>query len=246
MSPFPVLPGLGKQIWRVLRMPQTLLLSAALPAGLYLVFSHVGSKHLAGLSPATYTMISMGDQAVMGTVMFTLAWLLATRTPAGEPKLPVLALGTWLAALPAMAAVYLVAVATGVRLPAANWVEVLTLTWLAALPFVMLGTALGFAPLGRRLMPAVFILFVLLSILGGLWMPSELLPAFLRLIGRALPSYWLGMAGRSAAGAPGFTAAGALVLLGWSLALIGLTGYGARRRHTPGLQVATRPRPDNA
>ncbi|MGH3436442.1 MAG: hypothetical protein ACRDRN_08230 [Sciscionella sp.] len=219
--------ALAQHTLRVLRAPQTLLLSIGLSIVLFLVFSHVGGgQRLEGLSQATYTMVSMAGEAAIGTVMFATAALVAQWHHGGQPGPVVAGLATWLASLPAMAAVYLVAALSGVRLAASQWVAVFAVSWLAAIPFVLLGVALGFVR--KAAMGITLALFVALSVLGGLWMPSEVMPSPIALVARALPSYWLGMAGRAAAGAPGFGGAGVLVLVGWTVAIGAVVTYGYR------------------
>jgi ABC-2 type transport system permease protein len=159
-------------------------------------------------------------------------WLRQLRATPLPPSrvVAVRALVSLLTVLPPLLAVPAAAVVLhGLTLPPARWLLVLAVMWLGAVPFALLGLALGFT-LSRDLVgPAISVAWLVLAFLGGLMLPTEMFPAWLRPVSQSLPSYryaetgWLAVAGH-----PPSLAAGA-ILAGWT-ALFGLLAVGAYRR----------------
>jgi ABC-2 type transport system permease protein len=73
------------------------------------------------------------------------------------------------------------------------------------------------------------LVYMAMSILGGLWFPVDQLSPFLRGLAKVLPSYWVGETGRSVLGGEGVSGTGLLVLAAWTAGL-GLIGVMAYRR----------------
>lgn len=80
------------------------------------------------------------------------------------------------------------ALTTHSQLPIALWpVWVLTIA-VGAIPFGMLGILLGYLLPGQAAAPVANILFMVLSFVGGLFMPAEQLPAFMGKLAPYLPT----------------------------------------------------------
>lgn len=215
------------EIIRILRNPQTLIFTVVMPSVLFLVFSQLNSGKLGGISAAAYVMVSMAAYGSIGAAMFSaariamerkLGWNRQLRLTPLPPRAYVLAKGlvAWLVTLVSLVLVYLVGFATGVRMPWLDWLQVLGGTWLATIPFVLLGIGIGYLGKVDLVQPVTMFIFFGLSILGGLWIPVEVMGDVIRRIAEALPSYWLGLAGRAAIGAPGFGWDGVAVLAAWA------------------------------
>ena len=71
------------------------------------------------------------------------------------------------------------------------------------------------------------VIYMAMSILGGLWFPVNQLSSFLQGVAKALPSYWVGEAGRDALAGAAFPMRGVLTLVAWTvgLAVLGATAY---------------------
>ena len=133
--------------------------------------------------------------------------------------------------LPALILVFVAGfVVGGVRAPATAWLASLALMWLALLPMTILGVAIGLWA-GADAVPGVTTLVLLmLSALGGLWFPVQIMPDVMQTIAKTLPSYWLAELGRwPFLPGTGFPWAGIAVLLGWSIGLTVLGALGYRR-----------------
>lgn len=225
------------ELRRVLRKPQLLAMSVALPVVMFLAVTGVlGSTSIGGISATAYTMVNMAAYGALAAGLFSAAgialerkigWNSLLRLTPLPPPAYVAAKGVtaWLVTLPALLLVYVAGAATGVRMPALRWVELVAVSWVALVPFVLLGVALGY--LGTSETVGVITTFLMLgfSLLGGLWMPVELMPEAMAVLARGLPSYWLAAAGRAVLGAPGFSWVGVVVLAAWTAGLGALAAH---------------------
>jgi ABC-2 type transport system permease protein len=231
------------EILRVLREPQTLIFTVAMPIALFLVFSSLfGNQPDNGITASAAIMQNMAAYGALAAAMFSAAaialerrigWNRQLRLTPLSPRAYVLTKGlmAWLVTLPALILVYVAGAAEGVRLAIWQWAEVLGVTWAALLPFVLLGIALGYLGTSESISAITTVLMLGLAMMGGLWFPVQMMPAAMAHIAKALPSYWLGMAGRAVMGAPGFGWAGVAVLAGWT-AVIGLFAANRYRADT--------------
>jgi ABC-2 type transport system permease protein len=102
-------------------------------------------------------------------------------------------------ALPAVILVPLVGVAVeGVSLDAAGWLRVTIGTWLAVIPFALIGLLIGQVGTPDSMQPIMSLTMMTMSMLGGVFIPIDSMPDWLLKIAHVLPSYWLGQVGRGA------------------------------------------------
>lgn len=215
------------EIMRTLRNPRTVVFTVVMPSLLFLVFSRVGGGQLGGISSSAYVMVSMAAYGSIGAALFAAAnialerrigWnrqLRLTPLPATAYVLAK-AVVAWLVTLVALLLVYVVGFASGVRMPWASWLAVIGATWLAVVPFVVLGVGIGYVGNVDLVQPVSMVVLFGMAIIGGLWVPVEAMPAVMHVVAQLTPSYWLGLVGRAAIGAPGFGVTGVLVLAGWT------------------------------
>lgn len=184
---------------------------------------------------AVYLLSTFGVFAVMGPALFgfgagvaqerELGWLTLKRAvPAPAAALLVAkTTATILIASLSLAAIYAVAAfAAGVELPALVWLGLLLVHVLSAIPFVLLGLALGFVFGSNAAVAVANIAYLGLAVLGGLWMPISVFPKIMGQIAQALPSYHLA---EIALGVSGARAQTDFVWHG--LAVLALTGLAA-------------------
>ena len=140
-------------------------------------------------------------------------------------------LTAYLMVLPTLALLYLAGASLGVRLDAAQWLEMTGLLLAGLAPFVAAGIAFG------HLVPAdaigiadagFVVLLALLALLGGAF--GRLFTGGIMLtIVKLLPSYWLVQAGKTVTGSGNWPAEGWIVVAVWILCLTPLAAIAYQR-----------------
>ncbi len=217
---------------KLIRRPEFAIPTLLLPVMFFTLFGVIipGNR-----DNAVYLLSTFGVFAVMGPALFgfgagvaqerELGWLTLKRAvPAPAAALLVAkTTATILIASLSLAAIYAVAAfAAGVELPALVWLGLLLVHVLSAIPFVLLGLALGFVFGSNAAVAVANIAYLGLAVLGGLWMPISVFPKIMGQIAQALPSYHLA---EIALGVSGARAQTDFVWHG--LAVLALTGLAA-------------------
>ena len=96
------------------------------------------------------------------------------------------------------------------------------------IPFAVLGIVLGHLLTADSFGPAIGGVTALFALLGGAWGPIPQHGILLQVV-KALPSYWLVQAGKSALGSGGWPLEGWLVVAAWSFGLAALATRVYRR-----------------
>ena len=102
----------------------------------------------------------------------------------------------------AVALIDLLSLVAGVRMPLANWAALIALHLLSTLPFALVGFGMGMRLGGKAAVAAANALFLGSAVLGGLWIPPEMLPGWMRIVGELMPSFHLAQIARWIVGAP--------------------------------------------
>jgi ABC-2 type transport system permease protein len=122
--------------------------------------------------------------------------------------------------LPSLIVVYgLGATVLGVRLSASTWALVFLGSWLSALPFAALGLIIGYIAKPDSIQQVNGLLFFLLALLGGLWLPYDQMPHFMQIVAKYTPSYWAAAVARAPLEHGSLNGRAVLVLLGWAVVL---------------------------
>jgi ABC-2 type transport system permease protein len=237
-----MLPYIRLELRRLLRTPGLLIFSVAMPLLSYVLFTNISSvtgedKAVA----ATYTMVSMAGYGVIGALLNyasglvidrSIGWLRQLRLTPVPPVKVVLGKGLTAMAAGVLPVVVLCGAAVlinGVRLSAGQWLAILPLLWVGALPFALLGLALGYLATSQTAQPLNLLVYLGMSVLGGLWLPLDIMPGWIASFGRLLPTHaYADMSWRVAfGGAP--SVADVVILAVWLVAFAGLAALGFRR-----------------
>jgi ABC-2 type transport system permease protein len=241
-----MLPYIRLELRRLVRMPGLLIFAVLMPALNYLLFTNLHA--LTGQDKsvaATYTMVAMAGYGAIGALLNyasglvidrSIGWLRQLRlTPLPAVKV---VLGKGLAAmasalLPVCALCLVAVLVNGVHLSAGQWLTILPLLWIGALPFALLGIALGCLATSQTAQPLNLLVYLGLSVLGGLWLPLDAMPDWVGVVGRLLPTHaYADMSWRVAFG--GTPSVGDVVILAvWLVAFAGLAVLGYRRSVRP-------------
>jgi ABC-2 type transport system permease protein len=101
--------------------------------------------------------------------------------------------------------------------------------WIGIIPFALIAILIGQFAKPEFAQPLFMITFLGLSILGGLWVPLQILPSWVGNIAQIVPSYWLNRLGQMGASLSGNALIPALVLTGWTIVLAVLITWRYRR-----------------
>jgi ABC-2 type transport system permease protein len=226
------------ELRRMARDRRFVFFTIAVPVGFYLLWSSAAGDAPAdatdGLPIQVHLMVAMAAFGALGAALTTTGPRLAAELRSGWlrqlratplPDRTVIftkIFASMVLALPPLVLVSLTAALTqDVRLSAAQWTGMISLMWVATLPFAALGTIIGSLADGDAAQPITVGAYLALSALGGLWMPLDALPGALRAIAHWLPSSRFFQVGWEVVGGHVPTATGGLVLAAWAVVLGG-------------------------
>jgi ABC-2 type transport system permease protein len=229
------------EVRRALRSGRFLIFTICLPVLLFLLYVGIFTRTDPG-----YTAVLMVNMTAFGALSAALfaggrvaleraaGWQRQLRlTPlTGGGYLTAKGITAMLLAVPGVILVPLVAaLAEGVSLSPGQWLQVTAGTWLATIPIAVLGLLLGQIGTAQSMQPILSVAMMVMSLLGGLFIPIEGMPEGLRTVSQILPSYWLEQVGRSAVTDELSVGLGqaVLTLAGWTV-LLGLVVVRRYRR----------------
>lgn len=223
------------EVRRTLRDTGFVVITVVTPLLMYLLFTNLGSDDGGDkMDYARYAMIGMAAYGALGAALGVgpgvaedkaRGWLRQLRVTPMRPLQVVLgrALTTGVTVLPAIVSVFCAgAFVNGVRLAAWQWAAAAVLMWLGTIPFTLLGLGNGYGLTVQTTGVVSMLSMMALSVVGGLWLPSDVFPGWLAAISRWTPTARFGDLGWSVLDhrAPGL---GTLGVLGLWLALF--AGY---------------------
>ena len=215
----------------------------AMPVTMYLFFTSIydgGGDDAASLAIAATMMVTMATYGGLGAAMNAGAsiqserssgWfrtlMLTPLSPAEFVAAKVLTAVT--VVMPALLTVFVAGMVRGVRLGFSVWAETFVLLLAALLPMVLLGLSIGLVFKPQSASAVTTLTMLALSMIGGLWVPLEVMPAAMQAVGRLTPSYWAGQIGIWPLIGGGFPWHGVLVIGVWSILLLILGALSYRR-----------------
>lgn len=185
---------------RMLRMPSFSLPALLFPAVFYSLFGILmgsGKANVSAYMLATYCIFG-----VMGPGLFGFGVSVALERDRGWL--------TWRRAVPALAGAYFVSKMAmalifafiiflelavlavslgGVQLDLVQWLQLMAVSLLSALPFCALGLVVGILVGGQAAPAIVNFIYLPMAFLSGLWLPVSVLPKFLGELAPVWPSY---------------------------------------------------------
>ncbi|SMD19932.1 ABC transporter permease [Lentzea albidocapillata] len=221
---------LADELRGIVREPAALFFSIIMPVGFFALFVSLFGKFSAGGVSAGTTMIAtFGAFGVISVVLLNpgigvasdreRGWLRAKQVSAVPISVTLAA--KVVAALPYAAGVLVAMTATAavtgsLTAPLPALLRVLAVLVVGALPFALLSLAIGFQVGAGAAAAVLNAILIPASVLSGLWMPLEIMPAFFGDVARFLPTYHLSELARAQlTGGPVLTHV--LVLLGFAL-----------------------------
>ncbi len=229
------------EIRRTLRNVPFALYTIIFPAGFYLLFTVVfggASQH----SYAAHYMVSMALYGTIGAGLTGIGTQIAferrggwTRQLSLTPLRPLsyLAIKVGSALILTLPVIVLIMLAGGlinhVHLPVWSWLLLVPLLWFASLPFTALGIAIAYTFRDEAANGVTVIFLFLFSIAGGLWIPPQVFPSWLRQLAELLPSYrGADLGWHVVDGHQPFTS-GTVIFAAWLVGLFAIAGWRFRR-----------------
>ncbi|MEO6968339.1 MAG: ABC transporter permease [Rhodanobacteraceae bacterium] len=190
---------------RLLRTPQFALPTILFPSMFYLLFGVLLNHSDHGFNAAAYMLAGYAAFGVMAPGLFGFGVVVAIEREQGllvfKRALP-MPPGAYLAAKMLMAMLFaaivtlllmaLAATLGHVRMPAGDWMALLTTCVLGVLPFCAIGLLVGTLVGGQGAPAVVNLIYLPLAFLSGLWIPIQFLPKFLQQLAPLWPAYHLG------------------------------------------------------
>ncbi|GAA3011872.1 ABC transporter permease [Streptosporangium longisporum] len=229
------------EVVRVLRDPAYVIMGFVMPVAMYLLFTNLGVTGADRVSAAVYVMVSMAAFGAIGSAFNngtgvaedrTAGWLRLLRTTPLTPARVVAgkAITGMLVVLPAICGVSLAgALLNGVHLRAWQWASIVPLLWVGSLPFILLALAFGYLFSGQTATVLNIAANLGLAVVGGLWMPVEGFPGWMRTLSGWTPSFGYADLPRRVAFGQAPDAGTALILAGWLVVFGALAVYAYRR-----------------
>jgi ABC-2 type transport system permease protein len=203
---------------RLVRSPFFLLFSVLMPIAFYALFTFLNGAdtEIGSTSWAAYSLMSMTAFSLIGTAAGQFGIRLSHERKDGLLKilrLTPMSTGAWVSAklvshlvihLLIIVVMFLAASLTfGVEMSLGHWLACGLWLLLGSIPFLGLGILIGTIKSTDVATAVSNLLYMGISVAGGLWMPLETFPAWLKAIGQWLPSHayangaWNMLAGRA-------------------------------------------------
>src|SRR3954470_6750836 len=229
------------EVRRLMRSPRFVIFTVALPVVYFVIFSGI---YATGPDSGQVLIVLMVDMAAFGAIsasVITGGRVAVERAVGWNRQLRLTPLPGWaylgakavvamLVALPALVLVYAVAAVMGVELDAATWLAVFVSAWVAMLPFAAIGLLIGSLATQDSAQAMSMVTTLVLTLLGGVLIPAQVLPPVMLAIAHALPSYWMAdIVTLEAFGGGDLPMDGIAVLVGWFVVIGALAVWRYRR-----------------
>jgi ABC-2 type transport system permease protein len=229
------------EVRRLLRSPGFLIFTVGFPVVYFVIFSQIYAPppedrlvvlvllmtNMAAFG-AISAAISTGGRVALERAVGWNRQLRLTPLP-GWGYLAAKAAVAMLVALPALLLVFAVGAAMGVDLDPPTWLAVFLAAWVGVLPFAAIGLLVGTLATADTAQGVTTVTMLVFSLLGGIFIPAQILPPVMVTIAHALPSFWMAdIASRQATGG-GVPVEGVAVLAAWFLVAGGLAALRYRR-----------------
>jgi ABC-2 type transport system permease protein len=206
-----VVAEIRAELLKAARTPAFTIPTLALPVAFYWLFGILLPQP--GSGNAGYLLATFGVFAGLGPALFGFGAGVAEERATGvlalkqvSPLPPAVFIVAKLACALVFTAIVLVALyglaaaAGGVALERERWFLLTAVHLVGVVPFGLLGLCIGLTLGSSAAMGVTNLVFLVLAVLGGLWIPIFLFPDWMQAIGTVLPTYHLAELALTAAG----------------------------------------------
>lgn len=180
------------------------LLSIGLPSVFYLIFSGMMSGSATPTLVLQTYLFSMTVFSIMSSAFFSIPSTLQSDKTNNWQKMlqhsPVSMVEYYISKLFSALLTFLLSIVVvfsvghfvrGVSLPTMDWLIIALIILFGSLVFIAMGVLVSLLPSAQLMSVVGNIAYMALAVLGGLWFPLSMFPAWLRSIGKLMPSYQL-------------------------------------------------------
>lgn len=180
------------------------LLSIGLPSVFYLIFSGMMSGSATPTLVLQTYLFSMTVFSIMSSAFFSIPSTLQSDKTNNWQKMlqhsPVSMIEYYISKLFSALLTFLLSIVVvfsvghfvrGVNLPTMDWLIIALIILFGSLVFIAMGVLVSLLPSAQLMSVVGNIAYMALAVLGGLWFPLSMFPAWLRSIGKLMPSYQL-------------------------------------------------------
>lgn len=216
------------EVLRNFRNVRLVFFTLAFPLVLYFAITSA-NRHAVfdGISFPLYFMVAMATLGTMAAAVSSAGVIAAERSSGWTRQMRITPLttgayfgakvvNTYLRALLTVLLMCLAGTAFGVRLSATQWLTVVGLLLVGLIPFTVLGVLLGHVISPDASAPAVGVIVTLFALLGGVYGFQIATSGAMFDVIKALPSYWLVQAGKTALGDGHWPTEAWVVLAAWT------------------------------
>ncbi len=194
------------EIIRILRNPYFVFWSLFMPIVFYVIFTKVFNTSIQGKQEwQAHYLMSMTTFSVMGSAIMILGIRLVEERTKGWSLFmritPLSNLAYFTAKMVGQTMIHICSISiifisgaliNGVTLTASEWIMSGLWILFGSLPFLALGTLIGAMKRVDTASGVSNVIYMVLAISGGMWMPMEVMPSFIQKIAFWLPSYNFG------------------------------------------------------
>jgi ABC-2 type transport system permease protein len=234
----------GLEMARQLRNARSLVFTFAVPVVMLLIFGGTyGAQYdsKAHLEWIVVTTVQMGGYGAMMAALSQAFTIVNERSVGWNRQLritPLSGTGYMITKVSSALAVGLLSIivvfvvsmtALHAQLSLAGWLMAGVGLWVGIIPFALIAILIGQFAKPSFAQPLFMVTFLGLAILGGLWVPLDILPGWVSNVAQIAPSYWLNKLGQMGAGLTGNIGTPTIVLGVWTVVLAALITWRYRR-----------------
>jgi len=236
---------LKAEILRTTRNRRFVVFTIIMPAVFYFIFTGTVGENtqVGGVDWKAYYLMSMTTYGVIGASVTSLAVRFSRERSQGWTKLiRITPLPGWAQITAKIAGQGLLnlfviifmfllgAIVKGVSLTAVEWLESGLWIWIGAFSFMSLGALLGTIRNVDVVQVVGNLVYMAMSIVGGLWMPISTMPDFMQQIAKLMPTYRLGQGAWSIIGGGGVMWSNLGILAAYVVVFMLLSTYLIRKQ----------------
>jgi ABC-2 type transport system permease protein len=233
------------EILRTIRNKRFVFFSVIMPVGFFFLFSSTmgNNTKIGDVDWTSYYLMSMTVYGVVGASLTSFAQRISKERSQGWIRLlRITPLPSWSYVFSKVAAQGLInliiilmmfiigGLGKSIELSAAFWVESALWIWVGGFSFMALGTLLGTMRNADAVQVLSMILYMGLSILGGLWFPTASMPDVMQTIAKFTPTYRLGQGAWNIIGGGAIDWSGVAILAAYVIVFMVLSSYIIKRQ----------------